>query len=194
MVSKSGTVNKRSDVKQYKETRTGAILKKGGKNLINIAVVYPNTYFVGMSNLGFQAVYSLLNNIEGVSCDRFFLPVPNKTSKKNVFSIENKTPLSDFDIVAFSISFENDYPNILDILVSAGIPTRSQKREESHPLVIAGGVATFLNPEPIADYFDLFLIGEAETLQLIRPLLETPRPGHSLETLPSSIESCAGKH
>jgi radical SAM superfamily enzyme YgiQ (UPF0313 family) len=144
----------------------GTIFKDpGGK--INICLVYPNTYHVGMSNLGFQGIYGLLNKRDDVVCERAFLPDERDIeeyirTETPIFSYESKRPLNRFDVVAFSISFENDYPNILKILDIAKIPFSSSERNEYHPLLIAGGVCCFFNPEPIAPIFDVIFIGEAE--------------------------------
>lgn len=157
----------------------GAVFKDpGGK--INICLVYPNTYHIGMSNLGFQGIYGILNKRDDVVCERAFLPDERDIeeyirTKTPIFSYESKRPLNRFDIVAFSISFENDYPNILKILDIAKIPFSSSERMESpksrrlfgvaneyHPLLIAGGVCCFFNPEPIAPIFDIIFVGEAE--------------------------------
>jgi len=136
---------------------TGAIIKsRVGR--ISVALVYPNTYSVGMSSLGFQTLYRLFNEMESVVCERVFVPEKGGPPR----SVETKTPLAAFDIVAFSLSFENDYPFVLTLLGSGGIPIPSAKRDASHPLIMAGGVACFLNPEPLAEIFDLFLLGEAE--------------------------------
>jgi len=153
----------------------GTIFKDpGGK--INICLVYPNTYHVGMSNLGFQGIYRLLNEREDIVCERAFLPDERDIDEHirtdtPVFSIESKRPLNRFDIVAFSISFENDYPNILKILNIAKIPFGSTERNEYHPLLIAGGVCCFFNPEPIAPIFDIIFVGEAE--ESLNEFLET---------------------
>ncbi len=138
----------------------------GGK--ISAALVYPNHYHIGMSNLGFQIVYDLFNRKEKVVAERVFFPEDQEMSlylesKKSLLSLESQTPLEKFDLVAFSLSFENDYPNILKILQLGKIPLRSEERDHFHPIVMGGGVTTFLNPEPLADFFDLFLLGEAET-------------------------------
>ncbi len=152
----------------------GAIKKdRGGR--ISVALVFPNSYYVGMSNLGFQVVYKLLNDRDDVVAERAFLPEGTELSLhpragKGLISIESKVPLSRFDLIAFSLSFENDYPNILKILDLAGIPKKSEERDESCPLVMAGGVTTFLNPEPIADFFDFFLLGEAE--ETLNPFID----------------------
>ncbi len=147
----------------FAESETGAI-RKNWKDCIRIALVYPNTYYVGMSNLGFQAVYNLLNQIDHVLCERAFLPEKNTDKKSNITAIESGRPISDFDIIAFSVSFENDYLNIFTILEKAGIPLKSSDRKDNHPLVMAGGVACFLNPEPVAFFIDCFMMGEAETM------------------------------
>jgi len=146
---------------RFSTAETGTV-KKHWKGRIHVALVYPNTYAVGMSNLGFHAVYQLINEREEVLCERVFLPGNKRT--RAIRSRESGRPLSDFDIIAFSLSFENDYPNILTILRQAGIPHFSADRGDPLPLVIAGGVACFLNPEPLADFFDLFMVGEAEIL------------------------------
>ena len=110
----------------------GTVFKDpGGK--INIALAYPNTYSVGMSSLGFQRIYRLLNSFEDVVCERVFLPSPGDIdeydrTRSELFSLESKRSLTRFDIVAFSVSFENDYPNILKMLRMAHIPVRSSER------------------------------------------------------------------
>lgn len=140
---------------------------KSGEGRIRIALVYPNTYYIGMSNLGFQVVYHLLNQIPGCSCERAFLPDHTsldefKRSATPLFSLESQTPLNQFNILAFSLSFENDYPNVLSILDLAKIPILKEDRDERYPLIMGGGIAAMLNPEPLSDFFDLFIIGEAE--------------------------------
>ena len=134
---------------------------------IAVCLVYPNVYRAGMSNLGFQTVYALLNADAECLCERAFLPDPGDEAafapgSTPLFSLESQRPLSDFDIVAFSVSFENDYPNILKVLSLARITPETSRRGEKDPLVLGGGIAVTLNPEPIADFFDLFLIGEGE--------------------------------
>lgn len=146
----------------------GAVIKRWGRK-VTVALVYPNTYFVGMSNLGYQQVYYLLNQREDTICERVFLPDREDMEEyirtgTQIFSLESQRLLRDFDIIAFSIPFENDYLNALKILEMGNIPLMAEERSEEHPLVIAGGVTTFLNPEPMADFIDLFLIGEGEEL------------------------------
>ncbi len=155
------------------EKERGTILKPWGGR-ISICLIYPNSYHVGMSNLGFQTVYSLLNAEEDVVCERAFLPEKedleeHQRSETPLFSLESQKPLSQFDLLAFSISFENDYLHILSIFELARIPLLSQNRREGDPLVIGGGVSVFLNPEPISPFFDLFILGEAE--EVVREFL-----------------------
>lgn len=136
-------------------------VRKRWENRVHVALVYPNHYEVGMANLGFQTVYRLLNAMDHVLCERFFLPQPEEGESPPV-SLESGRRLVDFDCVAFSLSFENDYPNVLTILRKAALPLQSALRGNSLPLILAGGVAVFLNPEPLVDFFDCFLLGEAE--------------------------------
>lgn len=147
---------------------------------IKIALVFPNTYHLGMSNLGYQTLYRLFNSSEDISCERVFLPdhktLKSQNNKSKILSLETERPLTSFNVIAFSLTFENDYLNILSILKLANIPFLQKERNQSHPLLMAGGITTFLNPEPIADFFDLFFIGEAE--ENIEPLLEIIRKEH----------------
>ena len=159
------------------EKERGTVRKPwGGK--ITICLLYPNGYHVGMSNLGFQTLYQILNSESDVICERAFLPEPEdlqeyRNSQIPLFSLESQKPLSHFDILAFSISFENDFLNVLTLLELAHIPLESHLRNERHPWVIAGGVAVFLNPEPISQFFDLFVLGEAE--EVVREFLDVYR-------------------
>lgn len=157
----------RKNTRDYAGSETG-IIRKNWAGRLSVALVYPNTYSIGMSNLGFLSVYQLLNTFDDVVCERAFLPeaVSGKKSSgdEGVKTIESEKPLSDFDIIAFSVSFENDFPNMLTIIRNSGIPLQSYARGGSHPLLIAGGVACLLNPEPVADFIDCFLIGEGESL------------------------------
>jgi len=144
------------------ESEIGTVQKQW-KGRIKVALIYPNTYHVGMSNLGFQVVYDLLNKIEHVVCERAFLPENTGPTTDRIITVESGNPISNFDVIAFSVSFENDYPNILTILEKAGLPLQSSDRENPHPLVIAGGIAFFSNPEPMSSFIDCFLLGEAES-------------------------------
>jgi radical SAM superfamily enzyme YgiQ (UPF0313 family) len=132
-----------------------------------VALVYPQIYPVAMGNLGFQAIYHLLNRTPGLVCERAFLPSQfeweeYRRTRTPILTLESQRPLTDFAAVAFSISFEGDYPNVLTILAAAGIPLLASDRGPGAPLVLAGGVATFLNPEPLAPFVDAFFLGEGE--------------------------------
>ncbi|MBW2037176.1 MAG: radical SAM protein [Deltaproteobacteria bacterium] len=142
---------------------TGTIRKKWAGR-ISVALTYPNYYRLGMSNLGFQTVYRLINDLEDVVCERVFLPEQSTKRRNSIRSLESGRPLVDFDIIAFSIAFENDYPHLLTILAEAGLPLWASERNTPHPLIIAGGVTSLLNPEPIAPFVNCFLIGEAEAI------------------------------
>ncbi len=150
---------------------SGAIIKTD-KHLIRAALVYPNTYRAGMSSLGFQTVYRLANEIDFIACERVFLPdKPRKAGNGGqIKSRETGLPLNRFDVILFSISFENDFFHLAQILGETGIPLRSSDRNHIHPLVAAGGVACLLNPEPIAPFIDLFLLGDGE--RLLGPFFE----------------------
>jgi radical SAM superfamily enzyme YgiQ (UPF0313 family) len=137
---------------------------------IPVCLVYPNVYPLGMANLGFQAIYHIFETSRRVEADRAFLPDPDerraiRAGNAHLTSFERGRRLTDFEIVACSIAFETDYLNVLTLLRMAGIPLRRRDRlGRNYPLIIAGGSAVFLNPEPIADFIDLFLIGEGEEM------------------------------
>ena len=145
----------------------------GGR--LSVALVYPNSYHQGMSNLGVQAVYQLLNRRADTLCERFFLPDAEDLAEHRrtgfpLISLETRRPLADFDLIAFSISFENDYLNLPVLFELGQLPLWREERDARHPLVLAGGVCAFLNPEPLAEIMDLFAVGEAEVL--LTPLLD----------------------
>jgi len=147
---------------------TGYIAKPHGDRL-RVALAFPNTYWVGMSNLGFQTVYRLLNAQDDVVCERVFLPPKQElaelvASRARLLTLESQSPVSDFDIFAFSVSFELDYVNILSLLRLAGMPIHAVERTERHPLVVIGGAVTFVNPEPLAPFADVIAAGEGEVL------------------------------
>jgi radical SAM superfamily enzyme YgiQ (UPF0313 family) len=146
----------------------GYIRKPHGGRL-RVALAFPNTYFVGMSNLGFQTVYRLFNELEDVVCERVCLPAKQElqaalASGDPLRTIESGTPVRDFDVLAFSVSFEWDYTNVLSMLRLAGIPVRAEARTKHDPLVVIGGAVTFVNPEPLALFADVIAAGEGEVL------------------------------
>lgn len=141
--------------------------RRGGK--LSICLIYPNHYSTGMSSLGFQSAYALFAAEPDMVCERAFLPERGdleeyRRSGMSLLSLESQRPLSDFDILAFSTSFEPDYLNIPLILQLARVPLYAAERDGSHPLVLAGGAAFFINPEPVAPFFDAICIGDGEEL------------------------------
>ncbi len=144
------------EAKQRLSKEKGTIIKDWGGR-IPIALIYPNTYHVGMSNLGFQTIYGLLNSYENIVCERVFCEGDRR-------SIESGHYLDDFAVLAFSISYELDYINVVELLKSSAIPLFTADRSDAHPLVIAGGPCVTANPEPLAPFFDCFAIGEGEAI------------------------------
>jgi radical SAM family uncharacterized protein len=158
----------------------GTVIKDwGGK--ISIALVYPNTYAVGMSNLGFQTIYRHLNAMPDVVCERVFMPEPGdldemRRAETQPFSLESLRPLTDFHLVGFSVTYEGDYVNVLRLLAMAGIPVRAAARRPHDPLVLMGGVCAFSNPEPIAPFMDFVAVGEGE--ELVVEMIAAYRAGY----------------
>jgi radical SAM family uncharacterized protein len=142
-------------------------VKTIGSVPINVSLVYPNTYSIGMSNLGFHSIYAQINSRDDALCHRAFLPI-GESNNYNVYTLEADKHLNEYDIVGFSISFEMDYINIIKILESAGIPLFSEYRQM--PLVMAGGPAATFNPEPLSPFVDFFVIGEGE--EVIHEIME----------------------
>src|SRR5213593_1877467 len=158
----------------------GTVIKDwGGK--ISVALVYPNTYAVGMSNLGFQTIYRHLNAMPDVVCERVFMPEPADLDEMQraqmvPFSLESLRPLTDFHLVGFSVTYEGDYVNVLRLLAMAGIPPRASARRPHDPLVLMGGVCAFSNPEPMAPFMDFVVVGEGE--ELVVELIAAYRAGY----------------
>jgi radical SAM superfamily enzyme YgiQ (UPF0313 family) len=145
------------------------LCRKDWGSRVAFALVYPNTYAVGMSNLGFQTIYQHLNAIPDVVCERVFLPDPEdlpeyRRTSTAPFSLESKRPLTDFDFVGFSLTYEGDYVNTLRLLRMAGIPLHPADRRPEDPIVLMGGVCAFANPEPIAPFMDFVVVGEGEEI------------------------------
>src|SRR5438309_4884291 len=158
----------------------GTIRKDWGGRL-RFALVYPNSYAVGMSNLGFQAIYRHLNQIPDVVCERVFFPDPadleeHRRTRTPPLSLESGRPLADFHLVGFSITYEGDFINTLRLLGMAGVPLRPADRAPHHPLILMGGVCAFLNPEPVAPFMDVIVVGEGE--ELVAELIAAYREGY----------------
>jgi len=158
----------------------GTVIKDwGGK--ISVALVYPNTYAVGMSNLGFQTIYRHLNAMPDVVCERVFMPEPAdldemRRAQTPPFSLESLRPLTEFHLVGFSVTYEGDYVNVLRLLGMAGIPLRAAARRPHDPLILMGGVCAFSNPEPVAPFMDFVVVGEGE--ELVVELISAYRAGY----------------
>jgi len=144
----------------------GGVRKEWGGRL-TVALVYPNTYPVAMSNLGFQTIYDHLNALPNVVCERVFFPDPEDLDEHArtgtpPFSLESQRPLTDFDLVGFSVTYEGDYINTVRLLAMAGIPARAADRGPADPVIMMGGVCAFSNPEPVAPFMDFVVVGEGE--------------------------------
>jgi len=179
----------RERAREILSKEVGYVRKPHGGRL-RVALAFPNTYFVGMSNLGFQTVYTLFNAEDGIVCERVFLPPKTEladqlASGAPLLTLESQTPVADFDVLAFSVSFEWDYTNVLTLLRLAGLPPRAEERGPRHPLVVVGGAVTFVNPEPLALFADVIAAGEGETLvpALLRAFQSASDRGDLLRTL-----------
>ncbi|MBQ9940567.1 MAG: TIGR03960 family B12-binding radical SAM protein [Clostridia bacterium] len=151
---------------RYIGGETGQIIKEKNKVDVRFAFCFPDTYEIGMSNLGMKILYGVLNNMENVWCERCFAPWEDmgKVMRENnipLYALESGDALSEFDIVGFTVQYEMCYTNILYMLELGGIPLYSHQRNDSHPIVIAGGPCTY-NSEPFADFIDIISIGEGE--------------------------------
>jgi radical SAM superfamily enzyme YgiQ (UPF0313 family) len=156
----------RRDARDLLSREVGVIRKPHGGRL-RVALAFPNSYFVGMSNLGLQTVYRLFNADERVVCERVFLPPKQALAahtREPLVTIESQTPVRDFDVFAFSVSFEWDYTNVVAMLRLAGLEPRADRRHPRDPLIVVGGAVTFVNPEPLAPFADLIAAGEGERL------------------------------
>ena len=147
-----------------------AIMKDKSKVDTRVAFCFPDTYEIGMSNLGMRILYGVINNIEGVWCERCFAPwgdMEQEMRNANIplYALESFDPIKDFDIIAFSVGYEMAFPAMVDMLDLAGVPLHASERTALTPLVVAGGTAMY-NCEPIADFIDLALIGEGEEMDV----------------------------
>lgn len=173
---------------RYVGNELHSIHKDWDKTPIKIALAYPDIYEIGMSNLGIQILYYILNNQEDVLAERVFAPWPDlenqltthlpadRHGNLQLTTLESFKPLKDFDLVGFSLGHELTYTNIITMLTLGGIPVRSSERGEKDPLIMAGGPCAF-NPEPVADFFDFFVIGEAE--EVLLEIVEVLRKTHN---------------
>ncbi|KYH41977.1 MAG: radical SAM protein [Candidatus Bathyarchaeota archaeon B63] len=158
------------------------VVKKDWRRVdVKVALCYPNVYRAGMTGLTVKLLYALLNARRDVLCERFFIP----TLREGWRSLESNQPLSRFDVAAFTLQYEEDYPNVIRMMLKSGVPPRREDRGEDDPLVIAGGPCATGNPEPLADYVDLFVIGEAEPVigRIIDWVRSSGKPRRGIEEL-----------
>jgi len=163
-----GKASRRDESSRLLEREVGYVRKPHAGRL-RVALAFPNTYWVGMSNLGFQTVYRLFNDLDDVACERVFLPGRSELAAAlerpgSLTTMESGTPVRDVDVFAFSVSFEWDYTNLVSLLRLAGLPLYAAERSARHPLVVIGGAVTFVNPEPLAPFADVVAAGEGEVL------------------------------
>ncbi len=173
------------------ESEQGTVLKKW-KGRLPVALLYPNTYPLAVSNLGFQLLYRLLNNFDHIVCERFVYPQEREPFR----SLESSRPLADFPLVFGSISFEHDFPRLAAMLAAGGVEPyavdRGGRIQAGSPLVVLGGVGVFMNPEPLAAFADLMVIGEAEAVlpQLMAELADPGDRESLLQHIGMTIEGC----
>ena len=155
---------------RYVGLEFGVVRKDLAAAAVRFALAFPDTYEVGMSNLGFRLLYALLNDRPEIACERVFLPWPDmegmlKERGLPLFSLESRAPVAEFDVLGITLQFELSYTSALAVLDLAGIPLLAKDRTDAHPLVVGGGPCAF-NPEPVADFFDCFAVGEGEEVAL----------------------------
>ena len=153
---------------RYIGNEVNSVMKDKSKIDIRFAMCFPDVYEIGMSHLGIQILYDMFNRREDVWCERVYSPwtdLDKVMREENIplFALESQDPIKDFDFLVITIQYEMCYTNILQVLDLSQIPLKAKDRTEEHPIVIGGGPCTY-NPEPLADFFDLFYIGEGETV------------------------------
>jgi len=183
---------------RYVGGEQGSIIKDAEKVKVRYAFAFPDVYDVGMSHLGLHILYHVLNLREDTWCERVFAPWPDmeqQMREKNIplYTMESKTPVVQCDIIGFTLQYEMCYTNILNMLDLAGIPLRSCSRNESHPLVIAGGPCA-CNPEPLAPFVDVFFVGEGEytASEMVDVYIKAKESGLSREQLLKNMAAIPG--
>lgn len=152
---------------RYIGGEVNSVMKDRERVRLRFAMCFPDVYEIGMSHLGIQIIYDMMNRFEDVWCERVYSPWVDldeimRKEKIPLFALESQEPVKNFDFLGITIQYEMCYTNILQVLDLSGIPLLTKERKENDPIVIGGGPCTY-NPEPICDFFDLFYIGEAET-------------------------------
>lgn len=181
---------------------TGGEFNEVKKNLndvrLRVAFCFPDTYEIGMSNVGMRILYGIMNEMDGVWCERVFAPWADMEAEMRanhlpLWALESQDPISDFDMIAFTIGYEMCYANILNMLNLAGIPLRSKDRSGLKNIVFAGGVCAY-NPEPLADYIDFFALGEGEdvTQEILQLYDRAKSESWSKETFLNEVSKIPG--
>ena len=155
---------------RYSGGEISSVVKEKEKVDVRFAFCFPDTYEIGMSHLGMKILYSQFNERDDIWCERVFAPWLDfeevmRENKIPLFALESRDPISEFDFIGFTLQYEMAYTNVLNMLDLAGIPMRSKDRNENHPLVVAGGPCV-CNAEPLADFIDIFFLGEGEEVDL----------------------------
>jgi len=168
-----------SQHQQLLANETGAVFKDWGGRL-SVALAFPNSYYVGMSSLALQILYRRFNEHERVVCERVFWDKGGEQAGRPLLSLESRRHVADFSVWAFTISYEMDYFNVVEMLRQAGVPPLAEDRDESWPLLIAGGPGVTMNPEPMAPFFDAIVVGEGEEvvddlIDLFQQAIDAPR-------------------
>jgi radical SAM-linked protein len=183
---------------RYIGGEVNSIIKKGEASALRFALAFPDVYEVGMSHLGIQILYSILNSRSDIAAERFFAPWPDLEEKLReadvpLCSLESRTPLGEFDIIGFSLQYELSYTNVLNMLELGGVPLRTRDRKGSCPIVIAGGPCAF-NPAPMADFIDAFAIGEGEEIitEIAAAVLAAKRKGLDREKILEELARMEG--
>ena len=153
---------------RYIGNEVNSVMKDPSKVDVRFAMCFPDVYEIGMSHLGIQIIYDMLNRRDDIWCERVYSPWTDldklmRKKKIPLFALESQSPITDFDFLGITIQYEMCYTNILQVLDLSGIPLLAKERDEDAPIVIGGGPCTY-NPEPLADFFDIFYIGEGETV------------------------------
>ena len=168
---------------RYTGGEFGQIIKDKSQIKLRFAFGFPDTYEIGMSNLGVRIIYGLMNKQNDIWCERFYAPWIDMEEKMRALGLplcahESGDPVCEFDMIGYTLQYELSYSNVLNLLSLAGLPLHSDERDDTMPLVIGGGPCTY-NAEPIADFFDLFLIGEGEEslVELCRLYIEMKKEG-----------------
>ncbi|SMC39600.1 radical SAM family uncharacterized protein [Papillibacter cinnamivorans DSM 12816] len=182
---------------RYTGGEYGSTVKNEGVSC-RVALCFPDTYEIGMSNLGLRILYGVLNAMDGVWCQRVFAPWTDMEEEMRkagipLYALESGDGIADFDIIGFSLGYEMAYSNVLNMLDLAGLPVRSEDRKDLRPLVVAGGTCVF-NPEPLADFVDVFLPGEGEDVlpYLVERYRAAKRDGLSKEAFLLSLSQEEG--